>query len=190
LAMSAGTMVACAGAKIYMGKQSSIGPIDPQFNGIPAYGVIEEFNRAIEEVKEDSAKIPIWQTIISKYHPAFLGECMNAIEWSKDIVSDWLSSGMFANENNAEKSANEIVKRLSDRSTMKTHSRHLSVEQAEEMGLIIEKLENDDDLQDLILTVHHCYMHTFSASTAIKIIENHNGAAYVFHAQVQVPKNR
>lgn len=41
MAMSAGTMIACACKKIYMGRQSSIGPTDPQFNGIPAGGVLE-----------------------------------------------------------------------------------------------------------------------------------------------------
>ena len=29
-AMSAGTMIACMSRKIHMGKQSSLGPIDPQ----------------------------------------------------------------------------------------------------------------------------------------------------------------
>uniref|UniRef100_UPI003222108E SDH family Clp fold serine proteinase n=1 Tax=Acetoanaerobium noterae TaxID=745369 RepID=UPI003222108E len=47
LAMSAGTMIACASKEIIMGKQSSLGPIDPQFNGIPAHGVIEEFEKAL-----------------------------------------------------------------------------------------------------------------------------------------------
>jgi ClpP class serine protease len=31
LALSAGTMIACACKEIYMGKQSSLGPVDPQF---------------------------------------------------------------------------------------------------------------------------------------------------------------
>lgn len=44
LSMSAGTMIACSCKEIFMGRQSSIGPTDPQFNGIPAGGVIEEFN--------------------------------------------------------------------------------------------------------------------------------------------------
>lgn len=47
MAMSAGTMIACACKKIYMGRQSSIGPTDPQFNGIPAGGVLEEFAQAV-----------------------------------------------------------------------------------------------------------------------------------------------
>ena len=43
LAMSAGTMIACSAKKIIMGLQSSLGPIDPQFNGIPAYNIMSEF---------------------------------------------------------------------------------------------------------------------------------------------------
>ena len=33
--------------------------------------------------------------------------------------------------------------------------------------------------QDLVLTVHHCYMHTLGNSAAYKIIENHKGKAIV-----------
>lgn len=50
-AMSAGTMLACSGNVIVMGKQSSIGPIDPQFilqtsvgiQSIPAHAILEQF---------------------------------------------------------------------------------------------------------------------------------------------------
>jgi hypothetical protein len=45
--------------------------------------------------------------------------------------------------------------------------------------LKIEKLEDDKKLQDLVLTVHHAYMHTFSMSPAVKITENHLGTATV-----------
>ena len=43
LAMSAGTMIACAAKEIIMGKQSNLGPIDPQLFGMSAHGVLEEF---------------------------------------------------------------------------------------------------------------------------------------------------
>ena len=43
LAMSGGTMIACACREIVMGKPSSLGPIDPHFGGIQAHGVLEEF---------------------------------------------------------------------------------------------------------------------------------------------------
>lgn len=45
LAMSGGTMIACSCKEIIMGKQSSLGPIDPQFNGVPAQGLIAEFKK-------------------------------------------------------------------------------------------------------------------------------------------------
>ena len=67
IAMSAGTMIACACKEIIMGKQSNIGPIDPQFWGIPCHGVLAEFRRAVEEIKKDPDSIPIWQTIVGKY---------------------------------------------------------------------------------------------------------------------------
>lgn len=40
IAMSAGTIIACACKSILMGKHSNIGPVDPQFGGIPAIGII------------------------------------------------------------------------------------------------------------------------------------------------------
>ena len=46
-------MIACACREILMGKHSSLGPIDPQLGGVPAHGVIEEFERAIKEIKDD-----------------------------------------------------------------------------------------------------------------------------------------
>ena len=67
IAMSAGTMIACACKEIYMGKQSNLGPIDPQFNGISSVGVIDEFKRAAKEIKTNPERIPLWQVIIGKY---------------------------------------------------------------------------------------------------------------------------
>lgn len=61
IALSAGTMIACACREIIMGKHSSLGPIDPQlFGNISAHGIIEEFKRAHDEIKTDLSKIPVW----------------------------------------------------------------------------------------------------------------------------------
>ena len=47
------------------------------------------------------------------------------------------------------------------------------------MGVSIIDMEADNHLQDLILTVHHSFMHTFSHTTVTKIVENHVDAAYI-----------
>lgn len=179
LAMSAGTMIACAASRIVMGKHSNLGPIDPQINGIPASGVLEEFDKAIQEVKKDPAAIPIWNAIIGKYHPSFLGECKNAVDWSEKIVCDWLATGMFFKRRHARALAARAVKTLSDRSATLNHSRHLDIDYCIGAGLVVERLEEDKTLQDLVLTVHHAFMHTFGMSPALKIVENNMGMAMV-----------
>ena len=86
LAMSGGTMIACSGTSIVMGKQSSLGPIDPQLNGLAAHGVLEEFRQAHEEMKNDPTTAAVWQPIIAKYSPTLIGECQKAIKWSEQMV--------------------------------------------------------------------------------------------------------
>ena len=179
IALSAGTMIACACNSILMGKHSSLGPIDPQFKGLPAHGVIEEFKQAYTECKNDPAKIPIWQPIIAKYPPTLIGECQKAILWSEEMVKKWLISGMLKEDSNANTKADSIIKELGDHALTKSHARHLSASKCKEIGLNIEILEDNQDVQDAVLTVHHACIHTLSATPAFKIIENHNGTAFI-----------
>ena len=95
LAMSGGTVLSCACKEIIMGKQSSIGPIDPIIGGFSAYAVIEEFNEALEDVKKDPNTSLVWREIISQYSPTLVGECEKSIDWSGDITKNLLETGMF-----------------------------------------------------------------------------------------------
>ena len=174
LAMSGGTMIACSCQEIIMGKQSSLGPIDPQFNGIPAQAVIDEFIRAKEEIKLDSSSIPLWQMIISKYNPTFLDSCQKAIEWSEDILKNSLRNYMFENID-CEEVINSIMDILGSHSNTKAHDRHLSPKQCSEMGLKISMMEDDDELQNLILTIHNYCMGIFYNCPTFKIFANNLG---------------
>ena len=185
LAMSAGTMIACASRRIVMGKQSSLGPIDPQIGGVPAQGVLDEFQMAVNSIAETPSSAPLWQQIVSRYHPSFLLECVQAIQWSRNMVQGWLSENMFSGDDEPNAAAARVVDYLANHSTTATHSRHLPLSKCDEIGLKIEKLEDDPKLQDLVLTVHHAYMHTFSMSPAAKITENHLGVATVLMTSVQ-----
>jgi len=179
IAMSAGTILACACRTIVMTKHSNLGPIDPHLRGIPAFGVIQEFRRAYKEVKADPAKIPIWQSIIGQYRPTFLSQCENAIKWADNFVREQLEKVMFAGDPKAKEKASRIVKRLTDYRGNKAHERHIHLDECENMGLKVERLETDAQLQDLVLTVHHCFMHTLMNTPAFKIIENHLGTAFI-----------
>jgi len=179
LAMSAGTMIACACKEIVMGKHSSLGPVDPQFRGTPAHGIKEEFERAYKEIKIDQAKIPVWQPILAKYPPAFVGECEKAIDWSTEIVTECLKTGMFEGEADAEEKAKAIISEIGDHALTKSHSRHLSAQKCKDIGLKIIDLESDQDFQEKVLSVHHACIHTLSSTPAFKMIENQNGVAFM-----------
>lgn len=180
LAMSAGTMIACACKVILMGKHSSLGPIDPQIGGmLPAKGILEEFEEAAKEISHDPSRLDVWRLIIEQYNPTLLGNCKRAINLAEEIVTQWLRSGMFAGERKAKKKSGNIVASLLDLDRNKIHSRHLPLASCMELGLKITRLEEDDTLQDLVLTVHHAYMLAFENTNAIKIVENHNGKALI-----------
>ncbi|MFA5858667.1 MAG: S49 family peptidase [Elusimicrobiota bacterium] len=183
LAMSAGTMIACSCKEILMGKHSSLGPIDPQFGGISAQGVIEEFERAKQEIKSDNSTIPVWQTILAKYHPTFIGDCEKAIKWSEQMVVKWLMDGMFKNQTDARKKAKRITKYLSKHEISKTHERHFSPDVLLQKGVKVILIEDSGKpFQDTVLTIHHAFMNTFASSSAIKIVENHRGVKMIFVA--------
>ncbi len=188
LAMSAGTMIACSSDRILMGKQSSLGPIDPQYGGLPAHGVLEEFQKAYEEIKKDQTKIFVWRPILEKYNPTLLGECEKSIAWAEQIVEKNLKKRMFKTENSRVRTnkIKKIKKELGDHSINLSHSRHISAEKCKELGLKIEMMEEDNKLQDLVLTVHHCFIHTLSGTPAFKIIENNKGVALVQSMQSMV----
>lgn len=179
IAMSAGSMMACSSKEILMTKHSNIGPIDPHLNGVPAYGVISEFKRAVKEIKKYPERLPLWQEIIGQYRPTFLSRCEHAIKWSNEFVQEQLENVMFEGMPRRKEKAKKIVKKLSSYTGNRTHNRHIHFEECKEIGLKVSLIEDDPKLQDLVLTVHHCYMHSLMNTRAYKIIENHTGNAIV-----------
>lgn len=188
IAMSAGTMIACACAEIHMGKESSIGPIDPQMNtaagSFPAHGIIEEFEQAAKEIKKDQSRMLVWSPILQKINPTTLSECAKASKWAKEMVEEWLASGMFASDADKEKKAKAVVKALTNGAQNKSHSRHIGYDKARDMGLNVHRLEDDDELQDAVLSVHHACVLTLTMTNAYKIIENQLGVAFIQQARI------
>lgn len=183
LAMSAGTMIACSCKEILMGKHSNLGPVDPIVNGLQAYAVLEGIKTAYNEMKSEKDKQLVWNPILSRYTLDFVQRCHWAIEKSAELVVTYLKSNMFESMDDADKDrlAKEIVEKLTRLSSNKGHDHHIHLDECKNMGLKIKELEdpNDKKLQDLVLTVHHCFMYTLSNTSAFKIIENQVGHRYV-----------
>lgn len=185
IAMSGGTLMALSCKEVIMGRHSSIGPVDPQIQGMPAEAIVEEFKRAVSEVSANPGSAPVWQAIISKYWPTLISSCEHAINWSNDLLRGYLAKTMFANEDqeSQEEKLNAVANLLGKQSTSKNHNRHINPDKAREIGIKVVDLESDSSLQDIVLTIHHSQILTFSQTLAIKIIENDKGIAYVSAAK-------
>lgn len=179
MAMSAGTMIACCCKEILMAKHSCLGPIDPQINGLPVHGILEELERAYAEVKDNPATAHIWGPIIGKYPLSFISQCENAVLRAEEFVCEELSKIMFANETKPAEKAQQVCDALTDFRGNKAHDKHIHYEKCQEIGLNVSLIEENQVLQDLILTVHHCNIHSLTNTPSFKIIENQNGAAFV-----------
>lgn len=192
-AMSAATMLACASDRILMGKQSSLGPIDPQMilqtqvgpQMIPAQAILDQFELAKKQV-QDPKKLGVWLPILGQYGPALLIQCENALKLSRTLVNEWLKNYMFNDNKKKKILAKKIADYLSNHKNFQTHGRHIDRDQAKNIGFVVDDLESDQDLQDLVLSVFHAMTHTFSGTGAVKIIENHLGKAFVKTQQTVV----
>jgi hypothetical protein len=98
----------------------------------------------------------------------------------QDLVSEWLKSYMFRGQADCEAKGKAVARWLSDHNAFKTHSRPISRDELIARGLSgIQALEENQVEQDLFLSVHHSTAHTFTNTTAVKIIENNLGRAYL-----------
>jgi hypothetical protein len=197
LAMSAATMIACSADTIVLGKHSFLGPIDPQLilntavgqRMVSAEAILEQFELAQKECT-DPAKLGAWIPMLSQYGPDILVKCQHACTMSKTLVQGWLESYMFKNGPQAAKKSAEISEWLAKHRHFKSHGRHIPRAELENRGLVIEHLEKDQTFQDLVLSVFHATNHTFNGTSAVKIIENHEGHAFMKSTSsgVQLPQ--
>lgn len=191
-AMSAATLMCCAADEVIMGNHSSIGPIDPQFvvetpfnyRLTPAFAILNQFELAQDSITSYQDLIP-WQPLLQQYPPGLLAECIEAIELSQALAREWGRKYMHADKDSteAETRAELMAEYLSNRPHFKSHSRRINRTKAKEHGFEVTSLENDQDLQDAVLSVFHAAMHTHGARPVEKIIENHNQRAVIMRKE-------
>jgi hypothetical protein len=191
--MSAATMIACACDEVIMGKHSAIGPIDPQVTLPSAQGqftaaaqaILDEFEQAKKEIAEGQPSIPLWVEKIKSYPPGLLKTCQNTIEMSKEKVKEWLATFMLRDEPEKDKKASEIANWLADTNEHKTHGRPITYKLAQEKGLIVKLLEDDQEFQEKVLSVFHAMSVTFEVTNCMKFVENHNGKGSFLSAKIR-----
>lgn len=178
MAMSAGSMIACACREVIMGKHSCLGPTDPQVKGHPAMGILAEVDQALEEIKKEPLKQLLYQQIFAKYPPAFILDCERSVDGSRDMVTAWLAGNMLAGEVDPTSAAKTTVGHFMDYRGTTEHAHHFLIDKCRDMGLKVVPMESDQGLQEDVLSVHHAFVASFARTNAIKIIQNAAGATW------------
>ncbi|MGC9004297.1 MAG: SDH family Clp fold serine proteinase [bacterium] len=188
-AKSAATMLVLSGDSILMSSAGELGPIDPQVmvrgRFCPAGSILEQFDRAAAQLREDPSLLPVWLPILQEFAPSLLVECENFIKLSEELVINWLTEYMFRGLRDARRKAEKVAKYLAEEHTL-SHSRRVDAEQLKKLGVRIELLEErEPPLQDAIRQVHLSIMATLDGTDAVKIFENSEGAALIRMLKIQ-----
>jgi hypothetical protein len=186
-AMSAAAMMTCAADELVMGRHSFLGPIDPQLTldtptgnrPVPAAAILSQFEQAQEEIEEDQEKLAHWTPIIRQYGPGLIQECEQAIDLSRELAKEWAENYLLEDRDNPSEDAEELAKKLTEWREFKSHNRHLHRDKARSLGFEISELEEDDDLQDLVLSIYRATTLTHDNRNIAKIIETHEGNAFI-----------
>jgi hypothetical protein len=187
---SAATMIALGCDEIVLGLHSEVGPIDPQIlvpvpegqRFAPAHAILRDFDRAKREIAASVEVLPAWTPILRGYAGGLLEFCVQQVRLSQDIVAGWLERYMLAHSEvpgeDRQTVANQIAEHFGSEASydcFRTHGRPIRIEELETLqGLRVRRLEEDDALQDAVLSIYHALDLTFRGP-AVKIVENHLG---------------
>ena len=123
--------------------------------------------------------------MLSQFGPDLLEQCESALRMSRELDTTWLKRYMFSESVDGEGRTETISNWLADHQNFMSHSRHIPREDVEAYGLKTSRLESDEQLQDLVLTIFHATTLTFGGTPAVKIVENHRGNAFIKQQVVQ-----
>ena len=186
-AMSAGTVFALSGDKIYMDYYSQLGPIDPQFymdeKWVPGLGYLEKF-KELNEKSEKGSLTPLEYALVDKLDLSDLHRYEQARDHSVELLEKWLTTYKFKNWRKTEtrgmrvtmdmkrKRAKEIAMNLNETTRWHTHSRGISMKLLrEELKLKIEDLSVDKPFSNCVHEVHRFildYMQSSNYNACLK----------------------
>ena len=147
-AKSAATLMALGADYIVMSDSSELGPIDPQ---VPlrdgqgrwvlysAYSYLEAFERFTRELSADPGD-PSARLMLAKFQPHEVVEIERALQGTRHLAEKLLQTGMMAGG----QPVTEPVSRLMDIASWHTHGQVISAEDAESIGLTVNRMRPDD----------------------------------------------
>lgn len=200
LAMSGGAMISLASDLLVLGRQSQLGPIDPQFvignKTHSARAIQEGFRKAREDIESDTRLAHLWAPILQNMGPSLVLEAEKALSYSKELVVDWLNERMLkdvSDEEDRKKRADVIAayfnaENTPDHGQVHVHGQRIGAAKLKELGLKVKLLEDNQDLQNEVLTAYHLMTLIFETTPSLKFIASDKGKMWVkTQQQIIVP---
>ena len=188
-AMSAGTMIALGCDRVVMGKQSQLGPTDPQLivgnRAFSAHSIVEQFEEAKTEISGNPTLAHAWAPVLRSFGPALLQEARKSISYGVTLVRDWLEQYMFAERDDAASQAKDVAAHFGG-NQHGSHGRRINRDEAKQQHLEVIDLEDDQDLQEEVLTLYHLSTIAFEMGPAAKSVVSSNGKLWIKNMQMEV----
>lgn len=187
-AYSAATLLCFSGDEIIMESSATLGPIDPQINGIPARAILKSFEAVEKRLQEEGpAALTAYVPLISKYDLHIFEICRIAQDLSEELAKTWLSKYMKKCDMENE-DVLRIVNYFSDYDVHKSHGRSINRNMAKDKGLNIVNAEDIEGLSPLIRSLYNQYELWFDKTPFYKMFENAEGINWGRQfAQIQIP---
>lgn len=176
-AYSAATMLSLSGDDIIMHSSATLGPIDPQINGIPARALKRGFEKAKKALKDEGPEsLPAYVPLIEKYSLELLEICEDYEQLSKELVRIWLTEYMFKGSPEKGDAIEAAVSFFSDYDTHRTHNRALTYNKIKHLNLNISLAHQE--LSSLMREAHILFEGFFNMTPFVKIYENSSGLSW------------
>ncbi|NSY10850.1 S49 family peptidase [Agrobacterium vitis] len=185
-AMSAGTMITLGTDRVIMGRQSQLGPIDPQMpmgnSSVSARAIVEQFSRAQQDISGNPMLAHLWAPVLQTFGPALLTEALNALSFGERLVGSWLKQRMFSARADRDIHSELVAKFFNDASQHLSHGRRIDRDEVRGQDIPVTDLEDDQDLQEYVLTAYHVMTILFEMSPASKTIFSNSGRTWIKNA--------
>ena len=178
LAMSGGSMISLASDTIILGKQSQLGPTDPQIviqnKQHSARAIKNAFDRAEADITKDKTLAHLWAPILQSMGPSLIIEAEKALGYSKNLVSKWLEKRMFRSDDDSTEKIKNIADHVNaDSKNVYTHGQRIGIDELQALGVKVTPLEDNQELQEAVLTAYHVMTIIFEQTPSFKFIVNH-----------------
>ena len=195
LAMSGGAMISLASNLLILGKQSQLGPIDPQLiinnKQHSARAIQEGFEAAKSQIEADTKMAHLWAPILQSMGPSLIVEAEKALSYSRELVKNWLCTRMFKDIENVTEKVEKIVKyfnaeTMNGNESVHVHGQRIDINKLRDLGVKTNPLEENQILQDSVLTAYHIMTLVFERGPVLKFIITGNDKKWIKNQAIPI----